>query len=66
MVCHELEVIPPCCRHVLLLSEGRGLASGPPEAVLTASRLASLYGPGLEVVHRAGRLAVIPAGEEAR
>jgi ABC-type Mn2+/Zn2+ transport system ATPase subunit len=66
LVCHELEVIPPCCRHLLLLREGRGLASGSPEAVLTASRLASLYGPGLEVVRRAGRLAVIPGGEEAR
>ncbi len=62
LVCHELEVLPPACRQLLLLKDGRALAGGEPEAVLTASRVASLYGPGLEVLNRGGRLAVIPQG----
>jgi ABC-type cobalamin/Fe3+-siderophores transport system ATPase subunit len=65
LVCHELEVLPPACRQLLLLKDGRPLASGEPEAILTASRVASLYGPGLEVLSRRGRLAVVSQGEGA-
>lgn len=63
LVCHELEVLPPACRQLLLLKNGRVLASGGPETVLTPARVASLYGPGLEVLHRGGRLAVTPQGD---
>jgi iron complex transport system ATP-binding protein len=62
LVCHELEVLPPACRHLVLLDGGAVLASGSPQAVFTAARIAALYGEGLRVTHEAGRHAVIPAG----
>ena len=62
LVCHELEVIPPCCRRVVLLEAGRITADGTPEEVLTNERIASLYGGSLAVVHETGRHAVIPSG----
>ncbi len=64
LVCHELAALPPACRRVLLLADGRPLADGPPAQVLTPERVASLYGPGLDVVRRGGRLAVVPGGGE--
>ncbi len=63
LVCHELEVIPPCCRRVVLLEAGRITADGSPAKVLTDERIASLYGGGLAVVHNADRHAVIPTGK---
>jgi len=66
LVCHELEVLPACCRRVVLLEEGRAAAEGRPEDVLTPERVASLYGVRVEVIHRAGRHAAVPlAGEPA-
>ena len=61
LVCHELEVLPACCRRVVLLEAGRITADGLPEAVLSDSTIESVYGPGLTVLHRAGRHAVVPA-----
>ncbi len=63
LVCHELEVLPTACREMLLLDRGRAVAGGPPEEVLTGARIASLYGPGLDLVRRGGRLAVVPGTE---
>jgi iron complex transport system ATP-binding protein len=60
LVCHELEVLPACCRRVVVLDAGRVVADGPPDETLTADRIQSLYGPTLEVVHNAGRWAVVP------
>jgi ABC-type cobalamin/Fe3+-siderophores transport system ATPase subunit len=62
MVCHELEVLPPACRQVVLLHAGAVLAVGAPEEVFTAARVATLYGTGLQVWHGAGRHAVVPKG----
>ncbi len=62
LVCHELEVLPPGCARVAVLREGRLMAEGPPEDVLTSELLRSMYGPGVAVLHRAGRWAVIPEG----
>ncbi len=62
LVCHELEVIPPSCNRLLLLEEGQPCAAGSPAEVLTGERIASLYGRGLDVVHRGGRHAVVPTG----
>ena len=64
LVCHELEVIPKACRRILLLIDGQISADGRPEDVLTAQRVASLYGPSLSVLHRDGRYAAIPTGGE--
>lgn len=65
LVCHELEVLPPACRRVVLLEGGQTTAEGTPEDVFTASRIAALYGAGLSVLHRGGRHAVTPTGEAA-
>jgi iron complex transport system ATP-binding protein len=62
LVCHELEVLPPACRNVVLLDQGRMLASGLPESVFTPERVASLYGADLRVTHPGGRHAVVPGG----
>lgn len=61
LVCHELEALPACCRRTVLLEGGTIVADGPPETVLSAARVASLYGPGLGVLHEAGRHALVPA-----
>lgn len=63
LICHELEVLPPGCRSVLLLHEGRQFAQGAPELVFTKPTIARLFGPGLEAMHRRGRHAVVPTGE---
>lgn len=60
LVCHELEVLPPACRRVVLLEDGRVTATGSPENVFTNARVASLYGAGLRVIHQDGRHAVTP------
>lgn len=65
LVCHELEVLPPACRHVVLLEQGRVLATGAVEQVFTPERVTMLYGAGLRVVHENGRHAVIPGGEKS-
>jgi iron complex transport system ATP-binding protein len=60
LVCHELEVIPPECRRLLLLEDGRLSAFGRPEEVLTDEAVARLYGQRLRVVHDGGRHATLP------
>jgi iron complex transport system ATP-binding protein len=65
LVCHELEVLPPACRRVLLLEAGRVSAVGSPEAVFTTGRIRQLYGPNLTVFHHQGRHAVVPAGRDS-
>jgi ABC-type Mn2+/Zn2+ transport system ATPase subunit len=62
LVCHELEVLPACCKRVILLDKGRVIATGNPEAVFTDGQVTKLYGSGLSVLHRNGRHAVIPMG----
>jgi len=62
LVCHELEVLPPSCRQVVLLDAGRVAATGSPEAVFTTERVTRLYGATLRPVHQGGRHAVVPGG----
>lgn len=62
LVCHELEVLPPSCREVVLLDAGRVAAIGSPEAVFTTERVTHLYGATLRPVHQGGRHAVVPGG----
>ena len=62
LVCHELEVLPPTCCHVVLLDHGRVLAVGAPKGVFTNERVKTLYGAGLHVTHEGGRHAVLPGG----
>lgn len=62
LVCHELEVLPPACRQVILLETGRVSATGSPEEVFTTERVSRLYGANLHALHHAGRHAVMPGG----
>ncbi len=63
LICHELEVIPAACQHLVLLIDGRVAATGPPEEILTSQRVRSLYGSSLCVLPTGGRYVVIPAAE---
>jgi len=63
LVCHELEVLPPCCGRIVLLESGRLAGDGPPDRVLDDGLIARLYGEGLALLSRGGRLAVVPQGE---
>jgi iron complex transport system ATP-binding protein len=65
LVCHELEVLPPGCSRVAVLRDGCLIADGRPERVLTDELLESMYGPGLSVLHEAGRHAVVPGAVHA-
>lgn len=60
LVCHELEVLPACCGRVVVLDAGAIIADGHPDDVLSTAMIESLYGPGLGVVRRVGRWAVVP------
>ena len=62
LVCHELEVLPACCKRVILLDQGRVIATGNPEDVFTDRQVTVLYGHGLSVFHQNGRHAVVPQG----
>ena len=62
IVCHELEVLPPACRQVVLLDAGRVAATGSPETVFTAARVTHFYGAALRPVHQGGRHAAMPGG----
>lgn len=66
LVCHELEVLPVSCGRVVILDGGRVLDDGEPETVLSSDRIASLYGPGLNVIRCGGRWAVAPACSAVR
>ena len=52
---HHLEEIAPATTHAALLREGRIVASGPIERVLTADRLRACFGIPVDVGHRDGR-----------
>lgn len=62
LVCHELEVLPPACRQVVLLEAGRVAATGSPEKIFTTERVTGLYGAALRTVRQGGRHAVVPGG----
>jgi iron complex transport system ATP-binding protein len=56
LVTHHVEEIPAGFTHGLLLAEGRVVASGPLQAVITPHLLTKAYGLALEVETRAGRI----------
>jgi len=55
LVSHHVEEIPPGFTHALLLKEGRVVASGPLERVITAEALSRTFGMQLRVTHEDGR-----------
>lgn len=54
-VTHHLEELSPAIGHVLLLKEGRVLASGPAEQVLTGEWMTQCFGRPIEVSRHEGR-----------
>lgn len=69
---HDLSLAARFCDRIVLLKEGRSVAEGPPEAVLTESWLALAYGvrarlvrvDGLPLVAPAVQLATLPAARQ--
>lgn len=61
LVCHELEVLPPCCRRVVMLADGTTSECGSPEEILTDITVSAFYGGCFRVRHEDGRHAVLPA-----
>jgi len=58
---HDLAFAARVCRTLVMIKEGRVLAAGRTEDVLTAARIRELYDVEVEVVrHRDGRLLVVP------
>lgn len=62
LVTHHVEEIMPCFRHVLLMKEGRTLASGERDRVLTGANLSAAYGARLKLRRSGGRLRLEPLG----
>jgi iron complex transport system ATP-binding protein len=55
MVTHHVEEIPRGFTHVLLLSEGRIVSSGPLDEALSADSLTEAFGIDIELTHADGR-----------
>jgi iron complex transport system ATP-binding protein len=55
LVSHHVEEIPPGFTHVLMLSRGGVVASGPLEETLTEEALTETFGLPLQLVHTDGR-----------
>jgi iron complex transport system ATP-binding protein len=55
LVTHHLEEIPPGFTHGLLLAEGRLLAAGPIDGVLTGPLVSTCFGVSVDVARQAGR-----------
>ena len=66
LVCHELEVLPPSCRRVMVLEAGEATGIGTPEQVLTDRWVTAMYGANLTVRHNGARHAVIPATSQVQ
>jgi iron complex transport system ATP-binding protein len=54
LVTHHLADVIPEIERVVLLSQGRIVADGPKEELLTADRLAALFGAPVEISRRDG------------
>lgn len=55
MVTHHVEEILPCLTHVLLIRDGRVLAAGPKDEILTSENLSEVYGAPVEIRAERGR-----------
>src|SRR5438045_1983480 len=61
---HDLNLAATLCTELVLLKDGRVIAQGPTDAVLTAAHVRDLYGVIADVTThpRAGHLTVVPLG----
>lgn len=62
MVTHHLEEIPASFTHALLIREGRFVAQGPIDEVLTSHNVSEAFGRALTVTHSGGRFHAVSAG----
>jgi iron complex transport system ATP-binding protein len=62
LVSHHVEEIPPGFGHALVLADGRAVAAGPIEEVLTGDVLGRAYGLAITVERRDGRFWARRAG----
>ncbi|ORT57213.1 hypothetical protein BKD26_25010 [Streptomyces sp. CB03238] len=58
LVTHHLEELPPGTTHVMLLRDGRRLASGPADDVLTSDRVSTCFGHPIRLTRVDGRWSV--------
>jgi iron complex transport system ATP-binding protein len=59
---HDLGFAARVCRTLVMIKDGRVLASGPVEAVLTAGRVRDLYDVEVDVVRHGDHRLVVPQG----
>ena len=59
---HDLGFAARVCRTLVMMKDGRVLASGPVEDVLTAGRVRDLYDVDVDVVRHRGARLVVPRG----
>ena len=60
LVCHELEVIPPCCRRVLLLNKGKIESDTPIQKAFTPENIQKLYHCRMQILQKNDRFFTIP------
>ncbi|MBU1210981.1 MAG: ABC transporter ATP-binding protein [Alphaproteobacteria bacterium] len=59
---HELTLAGQWCDRVILIADGSIVAEGPPDAVLTPSNLATVYGVRAQISVTSDGLSVVPTG----
>ena len=61
---HDLNLAASVCDRLILLKQGRVLAQGPTQEILTGDRIRQLYGIDADVQFhpRAGHVTVVPLG----
>jgi ABC-type cobalamin/Fe3+-siderophores transport system ATPase subunit len=60
LVSHEVEIIPTCCRRIVLLDRGALIADGPAQTVLTSDRVKIFYGSNVSLLANQNRFVLIP------
>lgn len=63
-VLHDLTIAARWCDRLLLLDRGRLVADGAPDAVLTADRIAAVYGVSAFVGQAGGGPVIVPLGRD--
>ncbi|MEM9513909.1 MAG: ABC transporter ATP-binding protein [Actinomycetota bacterium] len=61
---HDLTLAARYGDHLVMLTDGRVVASGPPVQVLTGPHLAAHYGAAVDVINHKGSLVVVPLRHE--
>jgi ferric hydroxamate transport system ATP-binding protein len=62
---HDLSFAARLCRTLVMLKNGRVLAAGPTEDILTSERIRALYDVDVEVIrHGAAGFAILPRGSD--